>query len=123
VSVAAAIEPILLVSGIVTAGAIAAFLAPRAVARLLFGIELDSAASLLVTRHWGLLVSLVGCLIAYAAYAPALRYPILIVAVVEKAVLIGLFFVGGVRWTRAMQAVAAIDGLFAILYAAYLAGF
>jgi hypothetical protein len=123
VSVAAYIEPILLVSGIVTAGAIAAFFAPRSIVRVLFRDELIAPPGVLLARHWGLLVSLVGCLIIYAAYAPALRYPILIVAVVEKAVLIALFFVGGVRWSPAMQAVAVIDGLFAALYIAYLAGF
>lgn len=120
--VAAYIEPILLVSGIVTAGGVAAFLAPRAVTRLLFGAELAGDGSALVARHWGLLIFLIGCLIVYAAYSPALRFPVLIVAIVEKGAIIGLFFLGGVRWTPAMQLVAAVDGLFACLYAAYLAG-
>jgi hypothetical protein len=123
VVLAAYIEPILLVSGVATAGAIVAFIAPRTVARLLFRTDLETAADVLLARHWGLLVSLVACLIVYAAYAPVVRLPILLVAIVEKAVFIGLFFFGGVRWTPAMQAVAVIDGLFAILYAAFLAGF
>lgn len=122
-SVAAYIEPILLVSGIVTAGAIAAFFAPRVVARVVFRDDLVAAPGVLLVRHWGLLVCLVGCLIIYAAYAPAARYPILLAAVAEKAALIALFSVGGVRWSPAMQAIAVIDGLFAILYVAYLAGF
>ena len=73
-------------------------------------------------RHWGLLVSLMGCLIVYAAYNPSSRLPILVAGCVEKTVLIALFAIAGVRWTPAMRLVAAVDGLFAILYVGYLAG-
>jgi hypothetical protein len=122
VSVAAYIEPILVVSGIVTAGAGLAFVAPRAVARLLFRSNLEDDASVLVVRHWGLLVFLMGCLIVYAAHHPLSRAPILVAASTEKAILIALFGIGGMRWTPAMRVIAVVDGLFTVLYVAYLAG-
>lgn len=121
-SVAAYIEPILLVSGIVTAGAGLAFVAPRAVARLLFGAEISENAGVLVVRHWGLLVFLMGCLIVYAAYHPLSRAPILVAVSAEKAILIALFAIGEVRWTLGMRVIAVVDGLFTLLYVAYLAG-
>lgn len=120
--IASNIVPILLVSGIVTAGAVAAFLAPHAIVRVIFGATISESAAALVVRHWGLLVFLMGCLIVYAAYNPSSRVPILVAACIENAILIALFAIGGVRWTAGMRVIAAVDGFFTVLYIAYLAG-
>jgi uncharacterized membrane protein len=120
--IASHIEPILLVSGLFTTGAIAVFFVPGAAVRLVFGADVTWNAALLIARHWGLVVSLIGCLIVYAAYHPLSRTPFLVAASVEKAILIALFAIGGVRWTPGMRVVAAADGLFTLLYVAYLGG-
>src|SRR5437868_13174115 len=82
---AARIELILLVTGLATAGALALFLAPVTMMKLLFGQAPSDALSLLIARHWGLLVCLVGGLLIYAAYHAEIRVPTLIVASGEKA--------------------------------------
>ena len=69
-------------------------------------------------RHWGVLVFVVGCLIIYCAYAPAIRVPVLIAAVVEKFALGLLVFFGPVKRTSGMTTSAVVDGVFAILYVA-----
>ena len=72
---AAQIEWILLITGLATAGALALFLAPVPMLRMLFGQAPSDALSLLIARHWGLLVCLVGALLVYAAYHPEIRVP------------------------------------------------
>src|SRR6267378_2080951 len=79
------IELILLITGLATAGALMLFLAPVTMMKMLFGQAPADALSLLIARHWGLLVGLVGALLIYAAYHAEIRVPTLIVAIVEKA--------------------------------------
>jgi hypothetical protein len=81
---AAQIEMILLLTGLATAGAFVLFLAPVTMMKGLFGQAPSDALSLLIARHWGLLVGLVGALLIYGAYHAEVRVPTLIVAVVEK---------------------------------------
>ena len=73
-------------------------------------------------RHWGVLVFVVGCLIIYSAYAPAIRAPVLIAAAVEKFALGLLVFFGPVKRTSGMTTSAVVDGVFAILYVVILVG-
>ena len=68
-----------------------------------------------------MLILAIGALILYSAYPPALRAPVLVAAAFEKFA-IGLFvFFGPVKRTCAMTAIATVDGVFVILYVAYLA--
>lgn len=50
-------------------------------------IYLVDAASLALTRHWGLLVFLIGALLIYAAFHPGVRDPVVFIAAVEKIAL------------------------------------
>ena len=76
---------VLVVSGVATAGAIIMFLAPRFSVRALFGEEITDDVAILVARHWGLLVFLVGALLIAAAYDPLIRVPIAVAGAIEKA--------------------------------------
>ena len=64
--IAAHIELILLLTGLATAGALVLFLAPCSMLKLLFGRAPADALDLLLARHWGLLVGLVGALLILA---------------------------------------------------------
>lgn len=120
---ASSIVWILVGSGAVTCAAgLPAFLFPRQLLRIAFGIEDPSDGVVFFARHWGLLIFLVGALVVYSAYDPASRFPILIAAAAEKAVLVGQIFFGRMKRTVVMTAIALGDGLFAVLYVAYLAG-
>jgi hypothetical protein len=115
-------DAILVGSGAVTAAAgLAALLFPSALLRVLFRVEIADQAVVIVVRHWGVLLFVVGMLIAYAAREPTARTPILIVAALEKLAFGVLIVFGRAKRTAAMVAAAATDCVFAILYVAYLA--
>jgi hypothetical protein len=56
---AAHIELILSITGLATGGAVVLFLVPATMLKMLFGQAPSDALSLLIARHWGLLVCLV----------------------------------------------------------------
>jgi hypothetical protein len=114
---------ILAVSGAITAGGgLAAFLTPHLLLRLGFGVDRPESASLFFVRHWGVLILTVATLIAYCAYVPSVRTPVLVAGATEKfAIGIFAFFVP-LKRTSGMTAIAIVDGIFAVLYVVYLAG-
>jgi hypothetical protein len=120
---AASIGWILVVSGVITAGAgLAALLFPHLFLRLGFEVESPISSLVFFVRHWGVLIFVVGALIAYSAYAPTIRAPVLVAAAIEKFAIGLLTFFGPMKRTGPMTAIAIGDGAFAILYVAYLAG-
>jgi uncharacterized membrane protein YczE len=119
---AAQIEPILLLTGLATAGAVVLFLAPVTMMKLVFGQAPSDALSVLITRHWGLLVGLVGALLMYAAYHAEVRVPTLIFAIVEKAAIALGVSISPFRRRPAALVVALADAGMASLYLMYLAG-
>jgi hypothetical protein len=76
---------ILLLSGLATSSAFVMFLAPTATMKLLFGRAATDSVSILIARHWGLLISLIGALLIYAAYHVEMQASTLVIAGVEKA--------------------------------------
>ena len=120
---ASAIGWILVVSGAFTAAAgLAGLLAPKGLLGLVFGVRDPGAALVFFVRHWGVLIFVVGALVLYSAYAPPIRAAVLSAAALEKFAIVALVFFGPLKRTRLMTAVAATDGLFAVLYVAYLGG-
>jgi hypothetical protein len=120
---ASSIGWILVASGIVTAGAgLAALLFPHLFLRLGFGVESPASSLLFFVRHWGVLIFVVAALIIYSAYALIIRAPVLAAAATEKFAIGLLTFFGPMKRTTVMTAIAIGDGVFAILYVAYLAG-
>jgi len=120
---AASIGWILVISGVITAGAgLAAFLFPHLFLRLGFAVESPISSLVFFVRHWGVLIFVVGALIVYSAYAPTIRAPVLVAASIEKFAIGLLTFFGPMKPTSAMTAIATGDGAFAILYVAYLSG-
>jgi hypothetical protein len=119
---AAQIELILLITGLATAGAVVLFLAPVPIMKLLFGQVPSDALSLLIARHWGLLVGLVGALLIYAAYHAEVRVPTMVVAIVEKAALVFGVSVSPFHRRPTVLVVALADAGMAAVYFLYLTG-
>ena len=103
-------------------GGLAALLFPHPFLRLGFGVESPDRSAVFFVRHWGVLIFAVAGLIVHSAYTPATRTPVLVAAAVEKFAMGLVIFLGPVKRTTAMTAIASIDGVFAVLYVAYLAG-
>jgi hypothetical protein len=114
---------ILIVSGSYTAagGLIASFFS-RQFVRLAFLAKTGDPVTLFFVRHWGILVFVVGALTVHSAYSPSVRTSVLVAAAVEKSAAAVLIIIGPAKQTGAMTAVAITDGIFAVLYMAYLAG-
>jgi hypothetical protein len=80
------------------------------------------ALGLLIARHWGLLIGLVGGLLVYAAYHAEVRVPTLIVAIVEKAVFATGILVSPFRRRPRVLVMALADAAMAAVYLMYLTG-
>jgi len=119
---ASSFEWILVASGIITAGAgLAAVLFPRPFVRLILGVDSPISPLMFIVQHWGVLIAVVGALIVYSAYVPIVRAPVLVAAAIEKFAIGLLTFFGPMKPTAAMTGAAVGDGVFALLYVAYLA--
>jgi protein-S-isoprenylcysteine O-methyltransferase Ste14 len=116
------ITPVLLITGLATAGIIAAVFAPAAVLAQLCAEPPTDRVGLAITRHWALLVFCVGALLIYAAYQPHVRVPVLVVAATEKIVLAAGVFSLRLPLRPPAYIGAVIDATFAGLYLLYLAG-
>jgi hypothetical protein len=117
------IQLILIVTGVYTAAAILQFFAPRlGLTKLTFGADSSDPLTLLLAQHWGLLAGLLGGLLVYAAYHPAAREPVVLVAALEKLGLAGLILFG--RWPRTPLGtrMAYIDVVIAVIFLLYLGG-
>jgi hypothetical protein len=121
--IGAHIEIILIVSGAATAVALLQFIAPKPVLRMIFGAAPTDAVSVALARHWGLLVFLIGALLIYAAFHPAVREPAVVVAAIEKIAL-ALGVLGTALSSRPLAAAIAFgDSIIALFYVLYLAGY
>lgn len=109
---------ILLISGVLTCTLLYAAVAPQAAVLSMFGAPLAEGALVeIVVRSWGLLIALLGAMLIYAAFRPALRPLVLSVAGLSKLFFVGLLLVLGGEFLTKTWSVIAIDGLAVLLYA------
>src|SRR5262249_61443475 len=106
--------------GLAIAGVLVMFVAPVPVMKLLFGKAPSDVLSLFIARHWGLLVCLVGALLIYAAYHAEVRVPTLIVAIVEKVVLVLGLLISPLRRRPTVLAMALADAGMSAVCVMYL---
>ena len=107
---------ILIVTGAITMGACAAVLVPVTILRFLFGERDPDSLTVMITRHWGLLVALIGGLLVYAGYHAEAQLPVMIAAVAEKLAIGALVFSSPLRRRVAAAVVAGADTVMALLY-------
>jgi hypothetical protein len=111
---------IMLVSGVLTSTMIYAAIAPESALRSNFGETLDDPLALIIVRNWGALIALVGGMLIYGAFTPAVRSMVLIVAGVSKALFITLVLSQGSRYLSQQAGIAiAVDAIMIVLYAWY----
>src|SRR5499433_3215201 len=113
--IATHIEPILIITGAITAIALVQFLAPSRVLRMIFGETPTDAISLALARHWGLLIFCVGMLLIYAASHPSVRDPAMVFAATEKVALGAGVLGTPLRRHAVAAAIAAGDSIIALI--------
>ena len=117
------IEIILIVTGATTAMALAQFIAPASISRLIYGAVPTEMVGIALIRHWGLLVFLVGILLIYAAFHPEVREPVTVVAAAEKIAFSLIIFSTSLRRFPIAAAIAVGDILIPLVYVLFLVGF
>lgn len=119
--IVAHIKWIMLLSGALTCTMAYAAIAPRAALQSTFGETLEGPLAEIIVRNWAVLITLVGALLIWGAFNPALRTAALIVAGLSKAVFIGLVLSHGGRYLGHQAGIAiALDVLWIVLFAGYL---
>jgi hypothetical protein len=110
------IGAILLITGALTALAGVGLIVPRRLLGVFLGETPAGPTELLIARHWSLLVGLVGGLLIYAAYHPEVRWPVIIVAIVEKLAIFLLVVASPLRTRFITMSVVCADAVMALLY-------
>jgi len=118
--IAAHIQLILIITGAATALALGQFVAPSRLTLLIFGQAPTDQPSVMLARHWGLLIGCVGLFLVYAAFEPTVRAPFMIFAVIEKVILGALILGGDLRRQSPAAAIAVGDLLIALIFVLYL---
>jgi hypothetical protein len=112
----------LLLSGVLTLTMVYAAFQPQAAVRSSFGTALDGPVADIIVRNWRALIALVGAMLIYAAYEPAVRPLVLTVAGISKLIFISLVLSHGQTFLAFQAGVAvAVDSLMVLFYVAYLA--
>jgi uncharacterized protein DUF4345 len=62
-----------LVAGVLTLTMVYAAIAPQAAVRSTFGETLEGPVAEIIIRNWGALIALIGAMLIYAAFDPAVR--------------------------------------------------
>jgi predicted permease len=116
------IKWIMMVSGVLTCTMVYAVIAPQAMLQSTFGETLEGPLTLLIVRNWGALIFLVGAMLIYGAFTPAVRPLVLSVAAASKVVFIALVVSHGSRYTSGQAGISiAVDSVMVLVFGAYLA--
>lgn len=114
------IQPILYITGAITGLMFFQFLLPRQQAKLL-NFDMPTPESRFYFAHWGLLVFSFGALLVLAADNEALRYPIIALATIEKAALVGWVIAERKQsFAKSLFPAVAFDTACVVLYSWYL---
>jgi hypothetical protein len=99
------------------------FVAPSSVVSHTFGETPSGAASVVLARHWGLLLFCIGALLVYSAFDPAIRRAAVLLALVEKAGFAACVLGTSLRHRPVASMMAVGDAPMVVIYSLYLVGF
>lgn len=108
---------IMLVAGLLTFTMVYAAFAPQAALQKTFGTALEGPLAAIIVRNWGALIALIGVMLIYGAFQPALRALVLVIAGFSKIVFISLVLVYGREFLSQPLGVSiAGDALMVVLF-------
>ena len=107
--IVASMKWIMLVSGVLTCTMLYAMLAPEAALQSTFGEGLQGPVAEIVVRNWGMLIGLMGGMLIYGAFHPAVRPLVLIVAGASKVTFIVLILTLGRAFLASQAGVAVVS--------------
>ncbi len=112
---------IMIVSGLLTCTMLYAAIAPQAALQSTFGEGLEGPVAEIVVRNWGVLIALMGGMLVYGGFHPAVRPLVLLVAGASKVMFILLILIAGRQFLGHQAGVAVVsDTVQVALFAGYL---
>jgi hypothetical protein len=114
------IKWMMLVSGLLTCTMLYAAIAPEAALRMNFGASLPGPLANVLVRSWGVLVFLMGAMLVYGAFRPAVRRFALAVAGTSKLAFVLLLLTLGAQFLGKAMLAVVFDSLWVLVFAAYL---
>jgi hypothetical protein len=118
---AARMQWVMLVSGLLTLTMVQAAIAPQAALHSTFGDSLEGPLAEIVVRNWGALIALVGAMLIYGAFRPHVRTLVLAVAGLSKITFISLILIYGTRYLGKVGVAVVVDSVMVLLFVTYLA--
>ena len=112
---------VMLISGLLTLTMLRAAVSPTEALRSFFGEALEGPVAEIVVRSWGALIALVGAMLVYGAFRPAVRLLVLAVAGASKLFFVVLVLLLGRGYLGHGVGTAVVaDGVMVLLFAVLL---
>lgn len=113
---------IMLISGLLTCTMFMGLISPGSSLNSNFGETMDPRpVSNIIVRNWSALIGLIGIMLIYGAFVPAVRRFTLVIAGISKIIFISLVLSLGKQYLSFGAGTAVIaDSIMIVLYAAYL---
>lgn len=120
--ITAYIDTILLVVGLTTASLLVQAIAPRYALRAFFGKDVEDPFSLFLARSGGLPIATIGGLLIWASFNEVIRDPILITALISKAVFLAFILINWRVTGKGYALTIVVDSVAVVLFTLYLLG-
>lgn len=112
---------VMLISGILTCTMFVGLISPQSSLRSNFGVIIEDPAVDIVVRSWSALVGLMGVMLIYGAFVPAVRKFYLVVVCVSKLIFVLLIFLLGCSFMKfGIGTAAIVDSVMVLLFVVYL---
>jgi hypothetical protein len=112
---------VMLISGLLTCTMFLGLISPQASLKSNFGVNVEGSAVEIIVRNWAALIGLMGIMLIYGAFTPAVRRFSLIIAGASKIIFIILVLSLGKQYLSFGAGTAVIiDSIMVVLFIAYL---
>ena len=112
---------IMLICGLLTCAMLLGLFSPESSLRSNFGEAMVTGPENLVVRGWSALIGLMGIMLIYGAFRPAVRNYSLIIAGINKIIFIGLILIFGTQYMPfGLGKAIVVDAIMILLFAVYL---
>src|SRR6185503_4964833 len=112
---------VMLISGLLTCTMFMGLISPEASVKSNFGDQLEGSAFEIIVRNWAALIGLMGIMLIYGAFVPAVRRFALVMAGISKIIFIILVLSSGESYLKFGAGIAVmIDSVMIVLFIVYL---
>ena len=112
---------VMLIAGLLTCTMFMGLISPEASVKSNFGDELEGSVFEIIVRNWAALIGLMGIMLIYGAFVPAVRRFALVMAGISKVIFIILVLSSGESYMKFGAGLAVIiDSVMIVLFVVYL---